>query len=438
MNPCSRIVASLCLLCLSLPTLAAESGDFEAALKQAETRNQPLLLDFHAPWCYSCYYMKKNVLNGPEWAKVERDSVVLEVDADAPEGAALKERFQVKALPSYVVLNSQGDEIGRISAERTRWQFYTELSAITARNTSLMVLRGRAERGGQAGIEAGREVLASYLARRDHAGGQAWFAALPEPVRLVAGKDVAVRRSLARLELLKAAADKQPQACLAALDQATEAGLDCESPYDLDTALQCTEGQPKADLQAALAPLRKPYDRLLAERVLGSKPGCADVRTAVFVAADYYHALGDSQAESAVMNTAIRKLESRVFSNPKADRNAADNLRVFYEANGNDDKLDALLLKLIAAYPEDYVYANRYARLLSKRGQHQKALPYYEQAATLAYGLNRLKNAEGQAKSLIALHREDEARRVVAEALKANGPWFPDDAARLKKLVTAS
>jgi tetratricopeptide (TPR) repeat protein len=432
-----RLVA-LVALALFAGFSQADNQDFETALKAAAERNQPVLLDFHAPWCYSCYYMKKNVLNGPEWARVERDTVVLEVDADAPEGAALKERFQVKALPSYVVLNSEGDEIGRISAERTRAQFYPELAAITARNTSLMVLRGRAERGGKEGVVASREVLSSYLARRDHVAGLAWFAALPEPVRMEAGKDAGLRRRLARLELLKAAADQQPQACLATLARATEGGLDCDSPYDLDTALQCTDGQPKAELQATLAPLRKPYDRLLAERVLSRKANCADVRTAVFVGADYYHALGDYKAESAVMTRAIRQLESRVFSDPKADRNAADNLRVFYEANGNDDKLDALLAKLIAAYPEDYVYPNRYARLLAKRGLHQKALPYYEQAATLAYGLNRLKNAEAQAKSLIALHREDEARRVVAEALKANGPWFPDDAARLKKLVTAS
>lgn len=431
-------LAALVALALLSGFAHADNQDFETALKAAAERNQPLLLDFHAPWCYSCYYMKKNVLNGPEWTKVERDTVVLEVDADAPEGAALKERFQVKALPSYVVLDSQGDEIGRISAERTRWQFYTELSAITARNTSLMVLRGRAERGGKDGVEATREVLSSYLARRDQEAGLAWFAALPESGRQEAGKDARVRRRLARLELLKAAADKQPQACLAALGKATEGGLDCDSPYDFDAALQCADGQPKAELQAALMPLRKPYERLLAERVLSRKANCADVRTAVFVAADYYHALGDYKAEGAVMVSAIRQLESRVFSNPKADRNAADNLRVFYEANGNDDKLDALLAKLIAAYPEDYVYPNRYARLLAKRGLHQMALPYYEQAATLAYGLNRLKNAEGQAKSLIALHREDEARRVVAEALKANGPWFPEDAARLKKLVTAS
>ncbi|MDP3857861.1 MAG: thioredoxin family protein [Stagnimonas sp.] len=431
-----RYLVSLLLACSAAASAAVTS--FDQALAEAGKRNAPVLIDFHAPWCYSCYYMKKNVLNGREWQRVEREAVVLEVDADSPEGAALKDRFQVKALPSYVVLNPQGDELGRISAERTRAQFYPELTAITGRNTALMVLRGRAERGGKPGLEASREVLDAYLARHDHASGLQWFAALPEPVRLEQQADPRVQRLLARLELQQAVAGKQPEACLATGARALAGQLDCDSAYDLDQVLQCTDGQPVESRRAMLAPLRAPHDQLLEQRVLGRKASCADVRTAVFVAADYYQALGDSKAEAKVMQRAINSLESKVFSDPRADRNASDNLRVFYEANGDDDKLDALLLKLIAVWPEDYVYANRYARLLAKRGQHQKALPYFAQAAEKAYGVNRLKNAEAWTQSLLALHRQDEARQVVAATLKANGPWFPDDAARLKKLVTAS
>lgn len=433
----SRVIATLFLL-LSSVAASAQVTSLEQALTEAGKRNAPVLLDFHAPWCYSCYYMKKNVLTGPEWQKLERETVVLDVDADSPEGAALKERFQVKALPSYVVLNSDGDELGRISAERTRAQFYPELAAITGRNTALMVLRGRAERGGPAGIEASREVLDSYLARRDGAAGKQWFAALPEAVRAEQQADARVQRLLARLELQQAVAAKQPLACLAAGAQALKGKLDCESAYDLDQVLRCTDGQPPEARREVLAPLRAAHDQVLDQRILSKKPSCADVRTAVFVAADFYEALGDKKAESQVMRRAIASLESQVFSNPKTDRNASDNLRVFLEANGDDDKLDALLVKLIAAYPDDYVYANRYARLLAKRGQYQKALPFFQQAGEKAYGLNRLKNAEGWVAVLIKLQRPDEARQVAAAALKANGPWFPDDAARLKKLVTTS
>src|ERR1051326_2066911 len=52
--------------------------------------------------------------------------------------------------------------------------------------------------------------------------------------------------------------------------------------------------------------------------------------------------------------------------------------------------------------------------------------------------LNRLKVAEQRAQALIQLNRRDEAKKVVSEALAANGPWFPEDAAKLKQLRSES
>ena len=90
------------------------------------------------------------------------------------------------------------------------------------------------------------------------------------------------------------------------------------------------------------------------------------------------------------------------------------------------------------AYPEDYVYANRYARVLAARGAHEQARPWFAKASGKAYGINRLKNAQARMQSLLALKRGDEARQVAAEALKANGPWFPEETAKLKALLSAA
>jgi len=38
---------------------------------------------------------------------------------------------------------------------------------------------------------------------------------------------------------------------------------------------------------------------------------------------------------------------------------------------------------------------------------------------------------------LIALNRRADAEKVVADALEANGPWFPEAAAKLKAIVKA-
>ncbi len=88
--------------------------------------------------------------------------------------------------------------------------------------------------------------------------------------------------------------------------------------------------------------------------------------------------------------------------------------------------------RLIATWPDDYVYPFRFGRSLLERERASEALPYLERAATRAYGENRLKVAEQRVRALKRLGRVDDARRVAAEALKANGPWFPEQATALK------
>ena len=433
--PTLAVAALLSLLAL---TARASDGGFDGALAEAKAKQAPLLLDFHAPWCYSCYFMKKNVLTGPEWGQVERSNVVLSVDADSPEGAALKERFAVKALPSYVVLNAAGEELGRISAERTRQQFYPELAAITRRNTTLDALRTQASAGGKGGLAATRTVLAVHLARNEGQPGLDWFAALPEPARALATADAAVQRTLARLSLKAAAKAKQPEACLAAAEKALSGKLDCESPYDLDAALECSAPAASDHRRGFLQAQAPRFETQLGTTVLAKRQGCADARSAVFALADLYEAQGNAAARAAIFNKGIRYFEPKVAKSVKADRNAADNLRVFYEASGDAAKLDALLEKLAAAYPDDYVYANRYARVLAARGAHDKAIPWFAKASEKAYGINRLKNAQARVQSLLALQRADEARAVASEALKANGPWFPEEMTKLKSLLPAA
>ena len=96
------------------------------------------------------------------------------------------------------------------------------------------------------------------------------------------------------------------------------------------------------------------------------------------------------------------------------------------------DEVDALMPKLMSAYPDDYVYAYRYGRSLLERGKAAEALPYLEQAAGKAFGVNRLTVATLRVQALLALQRRADAEAVVAETLQQNGPWFPEQAAKLK------
>ena len=102
----------------------------DQALRQARQQQVPVIVDFYAPWCYSCYYMAQHVLVGDDWEAARGDAIVVGVDVDSAEGAALKARWGIKPLPSYLVLNADAEELGRIGGQRTPKQFYAEIAAI--------------------------------------------------------------------------------------------------------------------------------------------------------------------------------------------------------------------------------------------------------------------------------------------------------------------
>jgi len=425
---------------LVFAAVAASAADrapdaLKAALDKAQRAHSPVFVEFHAPWCYSCYYMAKNVQTGAEWEKVEHEMVVVGFDADSPEGTAAKTKLSVKALPSYVVLDAKGRELGRILAEQTRADFYSKLHDITHRGSALDDLSAKVRDGSAASVNAGREVLAAYLARYDAEGGIAWQAQLPDSARAALANDREASLLQKRLAFLLASQKKDVNACLVSGQAVLEGELGCERPYELDKYMECASGKPAQEQARLLSSQRAAMDQLISKHVFGKGTECADERSAVLSAADLYEKIGDKKAEASVLDRAIDRTKKRLGKDYKKDRNRADNLRVYLDRAGRTKDLDAVMLKLIAAYPDDYVYPYRHGKNLLARGQAAEALPFLEKAAEKAYGQNRLNVAAQRAQALIKLNRKDEAKRVVSEALAANGPWFPEDAAKLKQLV---
>ena len=433
-----RVLACLLLVAATARAEAPAAADpVAAALEQARVRRVPVLIDYSAPWCYSCYYMARNVLNGPEWERAKRESVVVELDADSPVGARYMTLWRVKAMPTYLVFNADGAELGRVLGEQTRAEFYAWLFATTGRD-SLDAVKAKVADASGASVASAREVLRAYHARYDANGGLDWFLSLASPVRGALARDEQASAWIARLELQRAAAENDLQGCVNVAPMVLDGSLGCERAYELGKVMACTDKLPDAERRALLSPQAELMQLLVDKRVLSvgkTVPRCADERSIVLAAADLNRALGNATAEAAVLDRAIGDVTKRVDGDLKKDRNLADNLRVYLDRAGRADELDRVLPRLIAAYPDDYVYPYRHAKRLALRGEHAEALPFYEQAAQKTYGVNALLIAELRARSLQALNRNDEARAVLGEALQANGPWFPEDAAKLKALL---
>lgn len=411
----------------------------EDALKLGASRQAPVIVDFYAPWCYSCYFMAKHVKTGPEWTALEKKAVIVELDADSPAGARWMQQWTVKGLPSYIVLDASGQELGRIPLERTRAQFYPEIAAIIARGSDLDKRKSQVKDGGKASLVAARSVLQAYAARADFDGAHDWLNSLPAAARKAVDQDADAALWQSRLALRKASVAKDAAACAAAAPAVLAGDLGCDRAYELDRALQCTASLPAGEQQKLYAAQQPVMNALLAKRVFIATPSCADARSLITTTADLAATLGDKKREAAVLEQAIADAERRLGGakklDLKRDRNLADNLRLYLDLAKRYEALDALFPKLIAAYPDDYVYAFRYGRNLIERGEPEKALSWLAQAAPKAYGLNRLTVAQYRADALVKLGRREEAKVVVAEALKANGPFFPEQVAKLKAAV---
>jgi len=424
---------------LMLASLQAGAADkapttIADALKVAATQHRPVLVDFQAVWCYSCYYMASHVLNGPEWQAAQRKAIVVESDADSPEAQTWMKKLKTSFLPTYVVLDEHGNELGRITAEQPREKFYPQLDKILATGNTLDGLKNKA---GTGSVDAVVAVLDAYQARGEGDEGFAWFGTLPASLQQTAHKDAHVALALDQLTLARAKASGDKPAIATSAQKLLAQDIGCQRPYVLDNLLEATSKLPPAPRKATLQAQRKPLDRYVDTQVLVNQPTCADQRSAVLASADLDEALGDQVAASAVLDRAITLTRQRLDGNLTSDRNLADNLRVYLLRAKRTTELDDYQRKLIAAYPEDYVYAYRYGRSLVDAGKPSDALPYLEQAADKAYGANRLAVAQQRIKALKALHRDDEARKVAADVLETNGPWFPKQAAALKAELQA-
>lgn len=429
-------VAILLLAASLLPSGAVQATDAEgltAAQAGAAERKVPLIVDFRAPWCYSCYYMARHVHTGAEWEALRRRAAIEEIDADSPEGAALMKAWNVKALPSYIVFDVQGRELGRILGEQRREFFYSRLDELIGRGSPLEELRVAAARGGSSGRKAAAEALSAFHARRDTQAGLKWFYDLPGKIRRSYESNTTLALQLARLRLMQVAEAGNARSCLAIAPEVLDGDLGCERPYELSRVEAClADKSERVALPDLLRKQRGPMEQLAERGVFGAGATCADQRSVVLGLAGLYASIEESAARDKLLRRAIASLSARTGEAIGQDRNLADDLRVYTETAGDWPAYDALMPRLAAAWPDDYVYPYRFGRSLLERDRASEALPHFERAAAKAYGINRLKVAEQHVRALKRLGQDEQARRVVAAALKANGPWFPEETERLK------
>lgn len=89
---------------------------FADVLAQAKRENKRVLVDFWATWCHACMQMNKTTFRDTRVGNMMNYSFVnyaVDVDHDA-DAKELVEKFNIKAFPTYLILNPDGTEYNRI------------------------------------------------------------------------------------------------------------------------------------------------------------------------------------------------------------------------------------------------------------------------------------------------------------------------------------
>ena len=88
--------------------------DLPSALERARSEGKPVLVNFYADWCVWCKRLEATTLRDAQVADLLSDRVVpvsLNVEGNGKE---LSDQYRVDGLPTILVLDTDGHEIGRI------------------------------------------------------------------------------------------------------------------------------------------------------------------------------------------------------------------------------------------------------------------------------------------------------------------------------------
>src|ERR1700733_5695765 len=74
----------------------------------SDSSSQPVMLDFHAEWCGPCQKVRKAV------QQLTREGYPIR-SIDIDRDPALARRYQVKGVPTFIVVDGTGQELDRTS-----------------------------------------------------------------------------------------------------------------------------------------------------------------------------------------------------------------------------------------------------------------------------------------------------------------------------------
>lgn len=103
---------SYCSFSLQANPISFIQNNLELAKQRAASEGKLILVDFWAHWCSPCTWMDEHTFSNKELGNYLNENYIsVRIDIDNLEGYAYKEQYQIRYLPSILILNDQGQLI---------------------------------------------------------------------------------------------------------------------------------------------------------------------------------------------------------------------------------------------------------------------------------------------------------------------------------------
>ena len=148
-----RIVFMICLLggwmtCCFAQGIVFCELTLEAACRQADSEGKYVFVDCYTSWCGPCRQMATREFVKPEAGTYFNEKFVcVKYDMERGEGIQLRERFKVTAYPTFLLLKSNGTEIGRLVGGNELLPFIEKVEYLLKPENSLSLKKERFKAG---------------------------------------------------------------------------------------------------------------------------------------------------------------------------------------------------------------------------------------------------------------------------------------------------
>lgn len=121
-------------------------GNLDSIIQKAKAEEKVVLLKFYSDTCSWCKKLDKEVLIPEYLNKLSRLAVLYKINVKSENGKILKEKYNIKGVPTVVLLSKDGTEIDRIVGYEEKEIFLKELLSYIFNIGTLDDLTSRTEK----------------------------------------------------------------------------------------------------------------------------------------------------------------------------------------------------------------------------------------------------------------------------------------------------